>query len=127
MSGLRRVLPSVAAALGVAAALLVATDSDSSLRPLVVVPFLLAGPGTAIVRLLRLGDRLEELMLAIAVSVSLGVLLALAMLYASVWSATAGVSILAAVTVLAWAADLLRTFTQRRRRHRASRGHAVGG
>jgi uncharacterized membrane protein len=113
LSMLRRLTPLVAAAVGVVAALLVVTDSNAAVRPFVVLPFLLAGPGLALVSLLDLDEPLEEVVLAIALSVSLDVLVALVMLYGRFWSPAAGVGFLAGVTVLACALRVLRLRVRR--------------
>jgi len=78
------------------------------LRLAIIGPFLLAGPGTALVMLLRLNPapsqrRTEMLPLAaaIAIGVSLAVsaLLATAMLYARMWQPSLAVSLLSVLTL----------------------------
>jgi hypothetical protein len=73
-------------------------------RPLLVVSFLLVGPGLALVRLLGLDDLLATAVLAVATSVTAGTLLAQAMVYAGWWSPGLGLGVMLAVTLLAVAA-----------------------
>ena len=71
-----------AAGAGVASAAAV----PAAIRAPVVLWFLLACPGMAYVRLLRLRDELAEWMLAVALSLALDLLVASAMLYAGSWA-----------------------------------------
>ncbi|WP_427174759.1 hypothetical protein [Arthrobacter sp. 92] len=84
------------------------------LRLAVIGPFLLAGPGTALILLLKpvrirkgSGFGVLPLAMAIAVSFSLAsaILLSTAMLYAGFWHPSAAVSLLAVLTVGLLAAD----------------------
>ena len=61
--------------------------------------FLLVCPGMALVRLLRLGDRIAEWTLAIGLSLALGGAVAGSMLYLRAWSPERGLALLAGVTV----------------------------
>lgn len=79
-----------------------------ALRLAVIGPFLLAGPGTALVlflkpRRIRKGTGFEMLPLAAAIAVSfslaLAILLSTAMLYAGFWHPSAAVSSLAVLTL----------------------------
>jgi hypothetical protein len=78
------------------------------LRLAVIGPFLLAGPGTALIlflkpRRIRKGTGFEMLPLAVAIAVSfslaLAILLSTAMLYAGFWHPSAAVSGLAVLTL----------------------------
>lgn len=83
------------------ALLFVVADIGSPLRPLVALWFLGFCPGMAVVQLLAIRNRLGEVMLAIALSVALATLTAMAMIYANVWSPQLGVGVLAAITLAA--------------------------
>jgi hypothetical protein len=74
-------------------------QAPTDLRAPVVFAFAMFAPGAAFVPLLGLGDRCGEFALAIAVSLSCDVVLALTMAYAHVWSPDAGLVILAGLTV----------------------------
>lgn len=63
--------------------------------------FLVVCPGMALVRLLRLEERTAEWMLAVAVSLSLDMVVGEAMVYAGMWSPLAGLLLIACVTSLA--------------------------
>ena len=78
------------------------------LRLVVIGPFLLSGPGTALILLLkparlRKGTGFEVLPLAVAIAVSFSlasaILLSTAMLYAGFWHPSAAVSLLAGLTL----------------------------
>jgi hypothetical protein len=78
------------------------------LRLVVIGPFLLAGPGTALILFLkpprvRKGTGFEVLPLAVAIAVSFSlasaILLSTAMLYAGFWHPSAAVSLLAVLTL----------------------------
>ncbi len=92
---------------------IVAADAGiaPSFRPAIVLGFLLVCPGMAFVRLLRLGTWVAEWTLAVALSLTLDTLVAMAMVYFTVWSPTLGLTILAGLSVagsllqLAWALD----------------------
>jgi hypothetical protein len=92
-------LPIVVGSGAVLAALASLAPAPTLIRAPLVLAFALLGPGAAIVPLLALRDPLGELTLAIGVSCSLDVALALGMLYAHAWSPDAGLAILVAVTL----------------------------
>lgn len=56
------------------------------LRPLIVLGFLLVGPGLAIVPFMRLPDLARELTLGLALSLALDISLTLIFLYSGAWS-----------------------------------------
>lgn len=96
-----------------------------ALRLAVIGPFLLSGPGTALILLLkpariRKGTGFEVLPLAgaIAVSISLAaaILLSTAMLYSGLWHPSMAVSFLAVITL-----GLLTVVDRRSRRKEAAR------
>jgi hypothetical protein len=76
-------------------------------RWVVVGWFLIVCPGMAVVRLLRLQEPAAEWMLAFAVSISLDMIVSEVMVYAGLWAPSAGLLIIAAITVLAVAIPLL--------------------
>lgn len=83
------------------ALLFVVADFGSPLRPFVALWFLGFCPGMAVVQRLAIRHRLGEIMLAIALSVTMSTLTAMAMIYAGVWSPRLGVGLLAAFTLAA--------------------------
>ena len=89
-----------------------------TLRLAVVGLFLLAGPGTALVLLLRFNPAGSALAggavplataLAIAASLTLSTLVATAMIYAHVWAPPVGICVLALATLALLAVDIRRT------------------
>lgn len=92
-----------------AAAVVVAGDAPAWLRGPVVIGFVLVCPGGALVALLRLGDRVAELSLAVAVSLALAILVPAATLYAGAWSPTLALAILIALTAAVTSFELRRS------------------
>lgn len=76
------------------------------LRPIVTLGFLAVGPGLAIVRLLRIGDFLTEIVLSVAFSLALSTLVAGTMLYAGLWSPGWSLGLLLAVSGIGAALQL---------------------
>jgi uncharacterized membrane protein len=68
--------------------------------------FLFVCPGMALVRLLRLTDRLGELVVAVGASLALEMILATVALYAGVWSPLGLLVILATLAVVGAAAQV---------------------
>ena len=87
------------AAIAVVAAVLVAADITTVVRPFVVIPFLLLVPGLAIVELIGVPDPLERFALAVAVSLALAIGISLAMLYGRFWFPAGAVIALAVLVV----------------------------
>lgn len=96
-----------------------------ALRLAVIGPFLLSGPGTALILLLkparlRKGTGFEVLPLAVAIAVSFSlasaILLSTAMLYSGFWHPSVAVSLLAVLTLV-----LLAAVDRRFRRTEAAR------
>jgi hypothetical protein len=88
------------------AALVVAVvfaDVEGPLRPVLVLSFLLVCPGLALVRLLRITDRVTEITLAVAVSLALNTIVPGVMLYLGAWSPRIGLLILIAIMAAATA------------------------
>lgn len=87
----------VASALGTG----LATFRDAAAaRPALSLWFLLICPGMAFVRLLRLNDAIAQLTLAVALSLALDTIVAVAMLYAGLWSPKGILSVVIALSLL---------------------------
>jgi hypothetical protein len=71
----------------------------SPLRPPLAIWFISVCPGLALVRLLRLEDGWSEMAVSLALSITLGVMVATGLVYADWWSAKAGLAILSAVSL----------------------------
>lgn len=82
-------------------------DVRGPLRPGLVLAFLTIGPGLAWARSLRLRDPIVLGTVAVALSLSLDALVAIAMLYGGVWSPEGGMVVLAALTVAGTAATAI--------------------
>ncbi len=89
-----------------ALSLAIALDVHGPAREVLALWFFLTCPGMAIVGLLDVEDLLGEMVLAIAVSIAIGMLLALAMLVTHSWSPDAATAILLALSVLGAAAQV---------------------
>jgi hypothetical protein len=83
-------------------------------RPLLFFWFFLCCPGLGLVRLLRVDDPAVHWTLTLALSLGLDVVVALAMLYAGLWSPGLGVGVLSAVALGGVAAELWSTRRPRR-------------
>lgn len=94
-----RALPTVLIGSVLAAAAAVAGGGDSLPRTLVVLWFLLACPGAAVVINLRLRRGWAEAALALALSISIDTVVAGTLFYLDAWSPALAFTILAAVTV----------------------------
>ncbi len=99
----------------VATAAVVLSDVAPRARAPFVLSFLVVCPGMALVRLLRLGDRIAEWTLAIALSIVLAILVSGVMLYAGKWSPLHGLAILVGMTLAATVADVARAVRNRHR------------
>lgn len=75
-------------------------DSGSFLRPIVSFWFTLVCPGMSIIGLLHFKDRLAELVLAIALSLSITTILAEVMALTQLWSPIAGLGILIGISLI---------------------------
>lgn len=95
------------AALGGLAIALVLLDVNTVVRAPVVLMFVLLCPGLAIVRLLRIGDIATELSLAVALSLSLAGGVSLIQAYTATWSPTGGLLVIAGITLVAVAVELV--------------------
>jgi uncharacterized membrane protein len=93
-------LPVTIMAFAFAAVFMALADLHTLFRAAIVFAFLLFCPGMAFVGLLGLDDRLTELILAIALSLTLDTLTAMVMLYIGVWSPLGGLMALAGQSVV---------------------------
>lgn len=95
----------------VATSLLAFTGSESPIRPVVVIWFMLLCPGMAYVRLLKLREPLTELTFGVALSIAINTIVAAMMLYAGVWSPSLSLVVVVIITgcgVVLQVADALR-------------------
>ena len=89
-----------------AASLIILPGISSPVRPLVAVVFLAICPGLSLVRLLRLRSPALEWLLGISLSLALDMLVAEALLYTGLWSATAALLTLMTLTIVGASVDL---------------------
>ncbi len=101
MNAVRRIVWPIAL-IASAVAVLVVTEVHvlPGIRQGVAMWFLLVCPGMGYVQFLRLRDVWAEWTLAVALSLSLGAIVALVMLMAHAWSLRGGLAALAAITVI---------------------------
>jgi hypothetical protein len=113
----------------VASAAAAAIASLIGLAPPVRAPLVLwfaaVCPGMSLVRLLHLEDRLVEIVLAVALSLSLAGIVAAAFLYSGHWSPPATMAVLIAITACAVSFEPARAWAGRRRA-RVAGAPAVG-
>ena len=93
--------PLVMVASALALALVMLLGADGAVRGVLALWFFLTCPGMAVVGLLDIEDPLAEALLAIALSIAVGMLVALAMVLAHAWSPDAATGVLATFTVVA--------------------------
>jgi hypothetical protein len=74
-------------------------EADSWLWAVVTTLFLLVGPGLAVTRMLRLGDTMTEVTIAIATSLGLEVVIATALLTTGFWSPGTALAIVVVITL----------------------------
>jgi len=101
-------MSAVGRALGAAAlvsGLIVALPVPVGARAVVVVPFLLVCPGLSLVRLLGVGDALDQVVLGIAASMGLEAVAAEVSLLVGAWSPVAVFAVFVALTLVAVAAE----------------------
>jgi hypothetical protein len=94
---------------------LVAVDAPAVVRAGPVLLYIATVPGLACVRLIRTPDRLTTLLLGVGLSLALGTIVAVAMLYLRWWSPTLGVATLATTACAAAAVEVFRTARTARR------------
>jgi len=73
-------------AAGAMSSVLALTDADVPGRPLAVLVFLLLGPGLALTGFARFEDLLDELVVAVPLSVAIDVLVSTGMSFARAWN-----------------------------------------
>jgi hypothetical protein len=107
MSRLASVWPAVIAASALGALGVTYAGVGPPLRPLVALWFLAVCPGMALIRLLGLRDPLSEVVLAIAVSLSLETIVASIMIYAGAWSPQRSLDIVVGIALAGAATQVL--------------------
>jgi hypothetical protein len=90
-----------------ATSVVVTMQTPPAVRLLITMWFLFVCPGMAIIRLLSIRDRIIEWGLAVIVSLSVDLLIALALLYAGLWSAWLGLLILTVFCLTGGAVQML--------------------
>ncbi len=93
----------------------VATGWVSPIRVVLALGFLLFCPGLALAEVLEIRDLAQRLAIATGASLAMDTLLSLLLIYVGAFSIPLAVSILAAVTLLALAAGLVRALIDPRR------------
>lgn len=84
------------------------SNSGGALRPYIIFAFLLICPGLSLIRLVRLNDFLPEWILAIALSLGLGIGLSEFMVLTNLWSPNIELSILAGISIVGAALQIMR-------------------
>ena len=102
MMRFQRLLPAIVLAAFLLAAVGIVTDSAGPLRPILTLPFLLAGPGLAWAG--RLGDwhPVPLAAIAIALSLALAILVAALLLLLDLWSPPLGFMLLGLCALTAY-------------------------
>ena len=100
MSRRARLWPAVIATSAIVALAVTYAGAGGPVRALVALWFLAVCPGMALVRLLDLRDVLAELMLAIAVSLSLETIVATTLVYAGGWTPRTSLDVFAAIALV---------------------------
>ncbi len=96
------------ALVAIAALLAVATDWQSPVRVGLTLVFVLFVPGLALTELLAIRDPVQQLALATGASLAIETLVAIALLYAGLFSAVVALAIVFGLTVAALVAAVLR-------------------
>ncbi len=79
-------------------------ESTNVLRPFITLTFISLCPGMAFIRLIKIDHWYIELMLAITLSIAIGQLVSMLVLYFGIWSVHANMLLLAIITF--WGASL---------------------
>jgi uncharacterized membrane protein len=87
-------------------------EIQSPLRPLIALWFLFVCPGMALVRLLRLRERLTEVTLAIALSLVMDAIVSVIMLYMGMWSPNSALVVLICISVGGVAFQIVTTYSR---------------
>lgn len=90
-------------------------DGPAAARGVAVLAYLAVVPGLAWVRLIRLPDRLTQVVVGVTLSLALGILVAQAMLVLGRWSPPLGLGVLVIVASLAAGLELARDVRAARR------------
>ena len=93
--------PTIIAGSAVASLVVVGLGWDNPLRSLVVLWFLCVCPGLAVLHPLELSDAVTGLALVVPLSLAIDALVAIALIYAGLWSPTLALVIVAGVTFVA--------------------------
>jgi hypothetical protein len=101
--------PTIIICSAVAAGLVNVVLTDTIVRPLVVLWFLVICPGMIVVRFLHLKEPAAELTLAIALSLTIDAIVAGIQLYAGIWSPVGTLSILMGFCLIVAAIQLTKT------------------
>ena len=91
--------------------------SLDTIRAAVTLAFMAAGPGMALMGLLRLDDLLLELSLALALSLVLETIVAMAMLLLKHWAPSGGLIVLEVVAVIGAVAQASQVTRLKQRKH----------
>lgn len=108
MSGRRLLWPTACSLWTIAVGTVVLVAPGSPIRAILVLSFLLVGPGISLIRLLDLRDIVLELTLACSVGIMLATLVASAMAYSGGWFPRLGLAVLMFITLGASLVDALR-------------------
>lgn len=87
---------------------LVLLDAPAAIRAVPVLTYIATVPGLACVRLLRLPDRVSALLCGVGLSLAIGTVVAVGMLYARLWSPALGIAALGSIASIAAVVDLIR-------------------
>ena len=108
----RFIWPAIVATTSLLLFVLVQTGSTIPLRAPLTLWFLLVCPGMPFAQSLRIRHWITRWTLAIALSISIGVVVSLGILYAGAWSPILGLNITIAIAWAGIAADLLRSWQE---------------
>lgn len=108
-------------ALSLAAGLVVVSGVGAPIRPAVTLCFLAICPGGAFIHLLRIEDMLAKVTIAVALSLALDTIVALAMVLPGIWSPGWGLFVLICVSIVGVALRIGRVANRRA----AVRGEAL--
>jgi hypothetical protein len=92
-------LPLIVLALAVAAGAVVLLGVGNPFRSLIVLSFLIAGPGLALVPLVHVGGW-SQFTLGVGLSLALDALVSTVLIYAGVWSPNATLAVLVVMTLV---------------------------
>ena len=99
MTDTRWVWPAIIVLSAALIGVLVFLNVESPVRPVLAIWFLIVCPGMALVRLIGLQDRWTETTVAVALSMSLDIIVSLMLVYSGLWSPKLGLAILIGISV----------------------------